>query len=144
MYILILHKLNILTSRKNNHRLVNAGLHYDSYCISSNIYAACFSFYCVYVCVCGVCVWTRVLCICVCMYLFMWWPEVDVGMSTSIIPSLIFERQITWSLPLGFSLVDGQLALGSSHFCLLLSSVAGVLERCITFFFFMFVLGIWT
>lgn len=69
--------------------------------------------------------------------------EVDVGMSSSIIPSLIFERQITWSLPLGFSLVDSQLALGSSHFCLLLSSVAGVLEMYYHFFFFlMFVLGI--
>lgn len=102
--------------------------------ISSNIYTACFSFYCVYVCVCSICVWTQVVCICVCMYLSVWWPEVDVGMSFSIIPSLLFERQITWSLPLGFSLVVGQLALGSSHFCLLLSSLDGVLERCITIF----------
>lgn len=54
---------------------------------------------------------------------------------SSIIPSLLFERQITWSLPLGFSLVVGQLALGSSHFCLLLSSVDGVLERFFAIFF---------
>lgn len=56
-------------------------------------------------------------------------------MPSSIIPSLIFERQIIWSLPLEFSLVVGQVALGYPHSLLpVLSSVDGVLERSIAIF----------